>query len=71
MTKDDASKLQFFVNDKNVLDALALYVELRTVQLKEQLTSAPDMNEVLKLQGAIEELKRTRHLRDLVNSLKD
>lgn len=71
MIKKDAEKLYFLVNDKAAMDALSHYMLYRIEVLKEQLVTATEMNEVIKLQGAIEELKRLRHLRDEVNNPKD
>jgi hypothetical protein len=71
MIRSDAEKLYFLVNDKEILSALNSYVEVRITFLKDALVTAPNMDEVLKLQGAIEELRRIRHLREEVNNPKD
>jgi len=71
MKKNDAEKLYFFVNDKNTLDAFNHLIDLRISVVKDNLTSAKDIDEVRRLQGAFEELRRMKHIRDEVNNPKD
>jgi hypothetical protein len=71
MIKQEAEKLYFLVNDKTSMDALQSYANHRIEVLKEFLTASLDLNDIRKAQGAIEELKRMRHLRDEVNNPKD
>lgn len=71
MKRSDAEKLVIFVHDKSAMDALKFYTELRVSYLKDRLTTAATMDEVLKLQGAIEELTRTKHMKEEVLNPKD
>lgn len=71
MKRSDAEKLYFFVGSKDNLDALGFYAELRIAFLKDQLVTAKDIEEVRKYQGAIEELRRIRNLKDEVQNPKD
>jgi hypothetical protein len=71
MIKQEAEKLYFLVNDKVSMDALQFYASYRIEVLKEFIATALDLNDIRKAQGAIEELKRMRHLRDEVNNPKD
>jgi len=71
MNKKDAEKLLILVNSRPNVDALEFYMGLRIDFLKDQLTSATSIEEVRKYQGAIEELKRLKTLRDEVNNPRD
>jgi hypothetical protein len=70
MKKKDANELVLFVNTKANMDALNFYVNLRIEELKEALVSVP-VEELKRVQGKIEELKRFYTLRDEVNNPKD
>lgn len=71
MKKKDAEKLLSLVNSKPSVDALVFYMELRIEYLKEQLVSAVSIEDVRRIQGAIEEIKRLNTLRDEVNNPRD
>lgn len=71
MIRKEAEPLVFFVNDKETMDALFFYTDLRIRYLKDQFIHAKTFDEVLRLQGAIDELTRVKHLRDEVLNPKD
>lgn len=71
MNKKQSTELYLFVNEKTNRDALEFYTELRISALKDSLVRADGIEEVRRLQGAIEEVKRLKTLRDEVINPKD
>jgi hypothetical protein len=71
MKKKDAEFLLPLVNSKEMMDRLIHYMELRVSHLKESLVAASDIEGVKRLQGAIEEVRRLKSLRDEVLNPKD
>jgi hypothetical protein len=71
MNKKHAEKLLGLVNSKSNMDALVFYTDLRIDYLKEQLVNASTIEDVRRFQGAIEELKRFKTLREEVNNPRD
>lgn len=71
MNKKNAEKLLGLVNSKSNMDAIVFYVDLRIDYLKEQLVSASTVEDLRRYQGAIEELKRLKTLREEVNTPRD
>lgn len=71
MRKQDAEKLYVAVNSKPFVDALLHYSELRVSHLKDKLVMCTTLEELQKIQGAIEEIGRLKTLRDEVNEAKD
>lgn len=71
MKKEDAQKLVTLVNNKENMDALSHYMNLRVDHYKDLLTYASNYEEVRKYQGAIEELHRLRTLREEVLNPRD
>lgn len=71
MNKKQSNELYLFVNEKANRDALEFYTELRISILKDSLVRADGIEEVRRLQGAIEEVKRLKTLRDEVINPKD
>lgn len=71
MRKEDAQKLLFVVNNKETMDSLQHYMNLRVEHYKDLLTYAANYEEVRKYQGAIEELLRLRTLREEVLNPRD
>lgn len=71
MNKKDANGLISIVNNKVVLDSILEYIDLRVGILKDSLVFARDMEAVHRAQGAIEELKRFKTLRDEVLNAKE
>jgi len=67
MNKELARDLSYVVNVKVNYDSLLAYMDFRIEELKNRLVSASNMEEVKSLQGAIEEIKRLKTLRDEVN----
>lgn len=71
MKRQDADKLRPLVTDLGVSNALEHYVHVRMEALKDMLVGAPNMDFVIRIQGAIDELKRFRNLRDEVLNAKE
>ena len=71
MKKEQANQLYLFVNDKPTMEALKFYIDLRIEALKEILTKADSLDDIRRTQGAIEELKRMKNIRDEVNNPRD
>ena len=66
MDKKNAEKLIWFVNELEVQEAVEFYVAYRVQLLREHLDTCKDLNKILEIQGAIQELKRFGTLRDEV-----
>ncbi len=66
MNKQDAQRLSALVGSKTNMDDLAFYMDLRISLLKDRLVNVKSWDEVLRLQGAIEEVSRLRTLREEV-----
>lgn len=71
MNKKEANPLIPIVSNTATLDAILGYTDYRIGILKDSFLNASTMDEVKKIQGAIEELKRFKTLRDEVNNAKD
>ncbi len=71
MKKEQANQLYLLVNEKSNMDALKFYADLRIEALKEVLTKAETIEDVRRTQGAIDELKRLKVIRDEVNNPRD
>jgi len=68
MTPEIAKKLLPLVNVKRNLDALEMYMESRITDMHRNMEQGDDMKAVYQAQGAIQELRRLRTLRDEVIS---
>jgi len=68
MTPEIAKKLLPLVNSKNNLDALEIYMESRITDMHRNMEQGDDMKAMYQAQGAIQELRRLRTLRDEVIS---
>ena len=68
MTPEIAKKLLPLVNSKNNLDALEIYMESRIIDMHRNMLQGYDMKAMYQAQGAIQELRRLRTLRDEVIS---
>ena len=66
MTPEIAKKLLPLVNVKRNLDALEMYMESRITATHRSMEQGDDMKAVYQAQGAIQELRRFRTLRDEV-----
>ena len=66
MNREDYRELVWMVNQKDFMDLLIKYANLRIEGARSELETAPDMNMVQKLQGRIAELKRFHTVRDEV-----
>lgn len=71
MNRKEAENYVVLVNSKPHLDALEKYANYRTEVLKNNLLLATSIEEVRKLQGAVEELSRFKTLRQEVLNTKD
>lgn len=71
MNKKEASGLVTLVSNKATLDSILEYIDFRVGVLKDSLVFARDMETVHRAQGAIEELKRFKTLRDEVLNAKE
>ena len=71
MIKNDAQNVRPLVESPKSMDALMHYVNLRISTLTESLLYAQTIEQVKVIQGAVEELKRFRTLRDEVNNPRD
>jgi hypothetical protein len=69
MTRQEAEKILPLVNNKQAMDALEVYLTLRVEDLKESLVYKSPEEEAYR--GAIQELRRFKHLRDEVLNAKD
>jgi len=68
MTPEIAKKLLPLVNVKQNLDALEMYMESRITAMHRNMEQGDDMKAMYQAQGAIQELRRLRTLRDEVIS---
>ena len=68
MTPEIAKKLLPLVNFKRNLDALEMYMESRITDMHRNMEQGDDMKAMYQAQGAIQELRRLRTLRDEVIS---
>ena len=68
MTPEVAKKLLPLVNVKRNLDALEMYMESRITDMHRNMEQGDDMKAMFQAQGAIQELRRLRTLRDEVIS---
>lgn len=68
MDKETAKDLLKFVNDPWVLNDLHKYMKYRLDVLYKKFEYADSLDEMRKLQGAIEEIKRLKNLREEVRS---
>ena len=68
MTPEIAKKLLPLVNVKRNLDALEIYMESRITDMHRNMEQGDDMKAMYQAQGAIQELRRLRTLRDEVIS---
>tara|TARA_R110002020_G_scaffold122594_4_gene278353 strand:+ start:3587 stop:3805 length:219 start_codon:yes stop_codon:yes gene_type:complete len=68
MTPEVAKKLLPLVNVKRNLDALEMYMESRITDMHRNMEQGDDMKAMYQAQGAIQELRRLRTLRDEVIS---
>lgn len=66
MDKFTAQKLLVLVNDKIAMDALETYTKYRIEMHRNHLESVKNMEKILEIQGAIDELRRFKTLRDEV-----
>lgn len=66
MDKDLCRELLLLVNDKKQLDLVNKYAEAKILQHHRQLEGAVTHIDVAKIQGAINELRRFKTLRDEV-----
>ena len=66
MNKQDAQRLQGLVGSKVNMDDLTFYMEHRVSIIKDRLLGVKNWEEVLRLQGAIDELSRLKSLREEV-----
>ncbi len=71
MKRKDAEVFLPLVNDNDQMKRLLSYMEYRILVLKESLTSSQNFEDVKRLQGAIEELRRFKSLREEVINSKD
>lgn len=71
MKKQDAFKIKNLVDNRSSLESLDYYVNLRIQTLKDSLVHVVTIDELRRIQGAIEELKRFNTLRDEVNNPRD
>ena len=68
MTPEVAKKLLPLVNVKHNLDALEMYMESRITDMHRNMEQGDDIKAMYQAQGAIQELRRLRTLRDEVIS---
>jgi hypothetical protein len=66
MNKSDAQRLQGLVGSKANMDDLTFYMEHRISIIKDRLIGVKNWEEVLRFQGAIDELSRLKSLREEV-----
>lgn len=66
MNKSDALRLQGLVGSKANMDDLIFYMDHRISIIKDRLIGVKNWEEVLRLQGAIDELSRLKSLREEV-----
>lgn len=72
MNKEIAKALLPIVNDTFTMETFDKYVVYRIYVLRASLETLADINEIRKVQGAIQELKRMVSLRDeVLQELKD
>ncbi len=71
MRIQDSVKIKSLADNRESYNSLIYYVELRINALKDSLLFIDDLNELKKVQGAIQELKRFYTLRDEVNNPRD
>lgn len=72
MNKEIAKALLPIVNDNFTMETFDKYVVYRIYVLRASLETLADINEIRKVQGAIQELKRMVSLRDeVLQELKD
>ena len=63
-------KVILLVHDQNAMEALNAYLDSRINDLKESLTMA-EGDQVIRLQSAIQELRKMKKLKDVVLSKSD
>jgi|TARA_R110000803_G_scaffold148179_1_gene213607 hypothetical protein len=66
MIHDVAKKLLPLVNVKKNTDALEIYMDYRIDELRKLLEQHEDIYNITKAQGAIQEIRRLKSLRDEV-----
>jgi hypothetical protein len=66
MDKKQAKSLSPLINNKEALDALVAYAEIRMDSCRTYLETAQTWEAVKELQGAVKELRRFMTLRDEV-----
>ncbi len=66
MNTTQAKSLAPLVNNKEALDALILYADIRIAENRKYLETATSFEQVKEYQGAIREMKRFITLRDEV-----
>lgn len=66
MKRKDCEVLLPLVNSRDDMDALRHYMKVREEVLKEGLAKAATIDDVRRLQGAIEEIRRIERLREEV-----
>lgn len=71
MDRATARHLLKFVNDPWVLEDLEVYVNSRIQSLYFEMEQSKDFHELLKLQGAVKELRRFKYLKDEVRGKAD
>jgi hypothetical protein len=71
MKKQDANMIRPLVESIKPMEALDHYVDLRMSGIKDSLVSLTDLEEIRRVQGAYQELKRFKTLRDEVNNAND
>lgn len=71
MNKQDAQRLTGLVNSKVNMDDLTFYMDHRISIIKDRLVSVKNWEEVIRLQGAIDELSRLKSLREEVLNPRD
>tara|TARA_R100000935_G_scaffold26819_1_gene46947 strand:+ start:2143 stop:2358 length:216 start_codon:yes stop_codon:yes gene_type:complete len=64
MDRELYRSLLYFVNDKKQMDLLQKYVVAKISLLHRQMENLQNHHEILKVQGAIAELRRFKTLRD-------
>mgnify|MGYP001573253828 CR=1 FL=1 len=66
MDKKQAKSLSPLINNKEAMDALVAYADIRMNTCRAYLETAPNWEVVKELQGSIKELRRFMTLRDEV-----
>lgn len=70
MKREDANKL-IILTEPKVLEALKLYQDLRTSHHKDSLYGLENLDQLRRVQGALEELGRLNNLKDEIQHARD